>query len=149
MEFDQEELLDRVVPKIRVKEDCWEWTGAHIPQGYGTINYKGKTVRAHRAVWMACFGEIPKDLFVLHDCDNPGCVNPDHLLLGTNRDNVQDMIMKGRRGRPNVKLTEDQVREIKSMLKSECYTLQEIGDTFGVTLTCIYQIKSGANWSWL
>lgn len=90
---------ERLLAKITMKmEGCWLWTGATHAFGYGVIcvrHGKGNMV-AHRAMWIEHNGPIPDGLQVLHKCDNPPCCNPDHLFLGTKKDNMQDMISKGR-----------------------------------------------------
>lgn len=80
--------------------ECIEWWGARFTQGYGAIYRDGKTRKAHRVIYEECFGPIDDGLFVCHTCDNPPCVNPEHLFLGTPQDNVQDMIRKGRNRTP-------------------------------------------------
>lgn len=75
---------------------CWEWTKARMPFGYGQINDRGKVLYAHRVSWEIHNGPIPKGLHVCHHCDNPPCVRPDHLFLGTARDNINDALHKGR-----------------------------------------------------
>ncbi len=81
---------------------CWLWVGAYHKTGYGLISSdaderkRRKNILTHRAVWTVVNGDIPDGLFVLHRCDNPPCVNPSHLFLGTQRDNIADMHAKGR-----------------------------------------------------
>jgi hypothetical protein len=96
---------------------CIEWTGSRHTAGYGTIKVEGEVKKTNRLVWEAIAGlELPKEIFVCHHCDNPGCMNPHHLFLGTNNDNNQDMFSKGRGVPPpgNPKLTEEKVRDIRT-----------------------------------
>lgn len=79
---------------------CLEWTASRNQKGYGLLANTGKWQSAHRVAWAYAFGEIPLGLWVLHHCDNPSCVNPNHLFLGTNQDNVDDKISKGRQKNP-------------------------------------------------
>lgn len=76
--------------------DCQEFRGCRIKKGYGQVNMNGRTVYAHRLAYALHYGEDPTGKCVLHKCDNPPCVNPDHLFLGTQADNVRDMWAKGR-----------------------------------------------------
>ena len=103
---------------------CWGWKGFHNAAGYGVARFGGRGVKkilAHRLSWQLYRGEIPDGLHVLHHCDIPGCVNPNHLFLGTNLDNIKDRMKKGRPGGGNfkpgerhwkAKLSNEQVREI-------------------------------------
>jgi hypothetical protein len=92
----EEQRINRVLHWIKVEDGCWEWQGYRHPNGYGRVSWLGKVQWAHRVVWQLCFGDIPDDLWVLHHCDNPPCCNPEHLFLGTPKDNTQDSIRKGR-----------------------------------------------------
>lgn len=80
----------------RGDSDCWRWLGSKNGAGYGSFSGIGHTTMAHRACWMMHFGSIPPGMVVMHKCDNRECVNPNHLQLGTYRDNIQDAIQKGR-----------------------------------------------------
>lgn len=95
-------VLERCVPLL---DGCWAWDRGLKESGYGVARTHEKTITAHRLSYLAFNGEIPAGLCVLHKCDVRVCVNPEHLFLGTHRDNAQDMVRKGRhyshyRGRP-------------------------------------------------
>lgn len=79
-----------------VDSGCWEWTGARLVKGYGLVGNVGGTIQAHRAAWLLTHFVIPDGMQVLHRCDNPPCINPAHLFLGTPADNMRDMVAKGR-----------------------------------------------------
>lgn len=86
---------------VRRQDGCWEWGGYHNDAGYGIARWGGRAgevMLAHRLAWTLFKGPIPADLDVLHRCDNPGCVNPDDLFLGTNLDNIHDRMDKKRKG---------------------------------------------------
>lgn len=85
------EKVDRRGP-----DECWPWIGAEHGRGYGGILINYKSVPAHRVAHALCKGVVPPGMFVLHRCDNPKCVNPAHLFLGTHQDNMDDMVSKGR-----------------------------------------------------
>lgn len=111
-------LADRLWSHVDKTPTCWLWTGATAPMGwYGHIVHQGRSVAAHRLSWELANGPIPEALQVLHHCDVPRCVRPEHLFLGTVQDNVQDASRKGRMhpGESNgiAKLTEDAVRSIR------------------------------------
>lgn len=91
-------LWNRLFKQVAfVLEGCWEWQGAaNKKTGYGVINWRGETRYTHRVAWEFWCGLIPDGLFVCHGCDNRKCMRPDHLFLGTNQDNIDDMVQKGR-----------------------------------------------------
>ena len=86
---------ERFWEKVDKSGDCWKWI-AHLLKGYGRFRLNNKTWSAHRVSWTLHYGEIPEGMCVLHRCDNPGCVNPEHLFLGTRTDNMKDRDQKGR-----------------------------------------------------
>ena len=92
-------ITERFWDKVRVTGGCWMWTSARDRWGYGRFRTEVSHVGAHRMAWMLAVGLIPGDLCVLHRCDNPSCCNPDHLFLGTAKDNIHDAMRKGRPGR--------------------------------------------------
>lgn len=80
----------------RSESDCWLWKGTKRAKGYGQFKWNGKNVAAHRMAYTLAYGSIPEGLLIRHTCDNPPCVNPNHLLVGTDADNVRDMMERGR-----------------------------------------------------
>ena len=102
------------VDKSGGDDGCWEWIAGKYPNGYGMFALKRQVVRcAHRVAWMLTHGDIPDGLFVLHKCDNRSCVNPSHLFLGTHKQNMQDMVNKGRNHVPKRILTDEQAQAIR------------------------------------
>ena len=127
-------LAERFWPKVEKSDFCWNWRAARIASGqYGAIKVKmpggWRHELAHRVSWHLVNGPIPEGVFVLHHCDNKLCVNPKHLFLGTQKDNIHDMLRKGR----NVgfrKLTRDEVRQIRFLWATRVYTQPEIASVF-------------------
>ena len=138
--------LERFFNKVSINENgCWIWKGAKSSPGYGSFHYicNGKKhTRAHRVSWLLFIGEIPDGLNVLHKCDVISCVNPMHLFLGTQADNIMDCIQKGR---PHVgyKLNKDQAMTIRNEPILGCRKLAKI---YNVDRTVIMKIRRGEIW---
>ncbi len=136
--------------------ECWLWEGAsHSKKGYGFFwdNISKEHTLAHRFSYKLFVGSIPKGMCVCHRCDNPRCVNPRHLFLGTHADNMVDMVSKGRSTRgeraPEVKLTVEQVMEIKRTIQGGEWNPRELATRYGVSRTLFYAIRRGRAWSWV
>ncbi len=135
------------------ENDCWSWKGRPHNGGYAVMVYGSdhKQIGAHRVSWMIHKGEIPKGLFILHKCDNPICTNPEHLFLGTTKDNVQDMHKKGRanpkrnEAHHNAKLTQEKVKKIKKLLDLGV-TMSRISNDFKISYGSLAAIKKGITW---
>jgi len=104
------DLVARNTPALS-DEQCWPWQGAKLKTGYGVVKHRCKQYKAHRASFAIHRGQIPGGMFVCHHCDNPSCVNPSHLFLGTPQDNMTDKVQKGRQSRGE--------EHAKSIAKSE------------------------------
>lgn len=136
----------------RRPDECWPWLRHKSKSGYGRVGVGYNVMLAHRVSYFLKRGTVPPELAVCHRCDNPECVNPRHLFLGTASDNAADKISKGRHrhGIPDnrgskhgmSKLTEEQVRQIRSATGSQ----RVIGDQFGVSKGAVQLIKAGLRW---
>lgn len=130
---------------------CWEWTGAHDGRGgYGSFKLcAGHSIGAHRYAYLTFIGPIPDGVLVCHTCDNPGCVNPAHLFLGSDADNAQDAARKGRMPRgenhPNAILTRAQVIEIRALYESGSSMLS-LAKQFGTCRSNISYIVNYHSW---
>jgi hypothetical protein len=141
---------------INTKTGCWEWQKYLNRCGYGQISYRGNHARAHRISWIVFKGDIPEGLCVLHKCDNPKCINPDHLFLGTRKDNNDDMRLKGRRndvGAPGIrarhaKFNDEQILNIRTY-ENTWKNCEILGKQFDVSPNTIYRILKRETWKHL
>ena len=148
-------LLERFEEKFRKTPGCWEWLASRLPFGYGQIMINKRPRVAHRISYSLYVGPIPDGMQVLHKCDNPPCVNPDHLWIGTHADNMKDKVLKGRsnnkeKGSPGekngrAKLTEINVRNIRSSTEQT----KILAARYGVERTRIQKIRSNSSWKHL
>ena len=136
--------------------ECYEWQGARNSNGYGRVMVDGRKEYVHRIVYSLEYGDIPEGLEVLHRCDNPPCININHLFLGTQADNTRDASAKGRMSHPhfaargeahhNAKLTWPEVNEIRRLYKPWVCTASDLAQRFRVSVPTIKMIVRGQNW---
>lgn len=141
--------LHRFESCFTVTPGCWLWNGEIGISGYGRFTTEGKKLRAHRFAYTAYKGPIPQGMLVLHSCDNPRCVNPDHLRVGTNVDNTRDKRDRNRFNAPKgeasnlSKLSEQDVVQIRS----DTRIAREVARDFGVTRSAIQSVRSKKTWA--
>ena len=120
---------------------CWIWNAARRTTGYGVFSFNGKPTTASRVSYTLYHGVDPGDLFVCHTCDVPSCVNPEHLFLGTNLDNVNDRIAKNRPAGRYSTLTEEQYLQVKQyLLDNSSISLREIARRTGINRATVHRI---------
>ena len=150
--YDDPELIKRFWAKVSkdVEDQCWEWTAAKQTKGYGCVSVQGKIKLAHRVAYEISVGEIPDGKFVLHKCDNRCCVNPNHLFLGNHKDNMNDMVEKGRQAKyernAKSKLTYEDVKAIKDLYAESRYSYRQLAQQFGVSIGYIGCIVREEYW---
>jgi hypothetical protein len=135
----------RFVDKMSSSKGCWLWIGHRNKHGYGQFKQHYRTVQVHRIAWELTYGSIPLDKMVCHSCHVPPCINPDHLYLGTAKQNSEDMVNNGR-WKGNQILTREQVEIIRVKL-SEGESVGTVAIQYGIGQGAIYNIRSGVNWS--
>lgn len=140
--------MTRFFKYVSIQDGCWNWIGASLPRGYGRFYFRGKPRYAHRVSLELHGVEVPDGLNVLHACDNPRCVNPNHLSVGTQQDNMRDARDKGRivnvqdwRGtrNPKAKLSTSERAKVEEMIRGGVGS-RIISDRFGITQVRVQQI---------
>jgi hypothetical protein len=135
---------------------CWPWRGNRAMDGYGSLLVAAPTpsghttARAHRLMFEAVRGPVPSGMFVCHTCDNPACVNPSHLWLGTAADNSRDMVAKGRKKKGaahhNAKMTPEGVAELRALHATGTRTLKSLGEQFGIGTSQVHRLVNNQSW---
>ena len=146
-------LKQRFLSKIKKTDTCWIWA-ANKWRGYGKIRINNINYRAHRVAYELFKGAIPKGKLVCHTCDNPSCCNPKHLFLGSQQENIRDMVKKGRQHCPNqlgsansqALLNEQKVSDIKKLLLNKTFTIKQISDMYNTKYATIFDIKRLKTW---
>ena len=134
----------------RGPNECWPWIGISRSNGYGIVGRNQGNIVAHRAAYVLCVGPIPDGLMACHKCDNRGCVNPNHLFLGTAKDNTHDMLAKGREAHGEshgiAKLTAAHAVRIRHLVRSGA-SVSAVAAAFGVCHETVRLIGLGKRWA--
>lgn len=147
-------LVDRGAP-----DACWNWKGPVRGRGYGSFNTGNRSDYTHRLAWIITYGQVLPGQVICHRCDNPACCNPAHLFIGSQRDNMRDMVRKGRNrssvtyrpgsSNPFARLTESQVIAIRNRYQQGGITQQSLAREYGVSRPMIGHIIARRNWKHL
>jgi hypothetical protein len=143
---------ERFWSKVNKTDTCWLWQGTKYKRGnYGGFSFENKSIKAHRYSYLIHYKNLPDDLLIMHLCDNPLCVRPDHLCLGTHKENMKDMTDKNRQAKGSkvhlAKLTEEDVFNIKQkLLHSYRGILTELAKEYNVSIPTIYSIDKKKTW---
>lgn len=145
--------------KVDIKtttKDCWNWTGAKKPSGYGNVRINKKYYSSHRVAFELSTGPIPEEMLVCHICDNPSCCNPAHLMLGTIKSNSMDMLIKNRQKKPesaargtqngNSKLDDTKVTEIRAKYLNKEANQYQLAEQYGITQSAVGALLRRKTW---
>jgi len=152
-----ENKIEKVDTVQEIDGLCWEWTCMTHDYGYGRFSIDGKWFLAHRISWRLYEGNIPDEKYVLHKCHNEKCVNPDHLYIGTQKDNVEDAVNQGNfEDRKNgdvsgeingqSKLSADDVRQIRRKYEETEKTYYDLSNEYGISFGCVGKIVRRERW---
>ena len=149
--YNQEILKDKLLSRTDTQHPsgCWIWNGPKNPKGYGQIGMRPGALLTHRISYHLFKGPIPEGMMICHSCDNPSCVNPNHLFAGTAKDNASDMVKKGRHNygekSPAALLSEDAVLSIRKRWASRL-TITKLAKEYGLTVPAITSAIYGKSW---
>jgi hypothetical protein len=141
-------LKERFLAKV---DENWQWKAGKNKEGYGQVKVNGKQTGAHCIAYELFIGPIPEGAFVLHSCDDPGCVSPEHLKIGDHQKNMRDRMNHGHYkifgvDNPNAILVPEKVAEIRKMYESGKYTEKKLGELYGVSQTTVSRIVLKQTW---
>jgi hypothetical protein len=147
-------LKERLMKSVTKQPNggCWEWRGTVLTSGYGQIRQNNEPITTHRASWIVHRGPIPSTMFVLHKCDVRHCINPDHLFLGTQSDNMRDRTNKGRdgvkygTGHWNSRLRPQDIKKIRELSASGLHNGKQLAAMYAVHPVTISNILLGKTW---
>lgn len=144
--------LNIAIPKriaFAGRDECWLWMGQRDKDGYGTLSRRPLPIRVHRWMWEQVHGPIPSGLQIRHACDNPPCVNPAHMSLGTSKDNKHDSVRKDRHARGAIIGTSVLTEELVQQIRATKGTLMTVAVKFGVHWSTIARIRNRTTWKHL
>lgn len=142
----------KFLKRVEITNNCWIWRGGKRVREYGSFDLDGKTQLAHRVSYQLFIGEIPTGMLILHKCDVPSCVNPNHLYIGNQLDNMNDATKRKRfpprigEGNGRAKLTEKDVLVIRSDFKGTPVSARKLGEKYSVTKEAIMAIIKRKSW---
>lgn len=141
------EYMAEYTPHDLPDDSCWEWQGNLNDTGYGRVCHGGQVRNAHRVVAELKYGKLPRHIVARHTCDNPPCVNPAHIITGTQRDNVHDMRW-GRVRRSGIKLTEQDVMKMRDLYSSGV-GITRLADMFDLDRTHTWRVVTRRSWRYV
>lgn len=141
-------MVERFWARVHKTSSCWNWTSRLVGIGYGSTYFMGKSWRAHRLSWVICVGNIPDDICVCHSCDNPACVNPAHLFLATQAENIKDKCDKRRQAIGSQTGLTSLCDLDVWLIKNVNVKPPKVAEWFGITQSSVRKIRQGINWKY-